>query len=303
MRAVWSFWTKPFRLHHRSVWPSERHHLLAWVLSVETARRHYPDTMLCTDDDGARLLVDRLGLEFAHVSTALNALAGHDPGWWALGKIYAYRAQTGPFVHLDNDVFLWQPLPERLFSALVFAQNPEYFTTGASYYQPEEFERSLHTTRRGWLPAEWVWYRSLGPHQRAVCCGIFGGRRLDFIHHYAEQAIRLLEHPDNQHGWALLADKIGHNILFEQYLLSACLEYHRQQAHSLYRDMEMQYLFNSPDEAFDPGQAARAGYTHLIAGAKQNRAIAERLERRVRRDYPGHYERCVESAVVAADSV
>jgi len=61
------------------------------VLALESARRHYSETYLYTDDAVAQLLIDRLGLEFAHVSTDLNALADADPGWWALGKLYAYQ--------------------------------------------------------------------------------------------------------------------------------------------------------------------------------------------------------------------
>jgi Family of unknown function (DUF6734) len=64
MKAVWSFWSKPFEAHRRFSWTSERYHLFAWVLSVETARRHYLDTWLITDDAGARLLVDRIPARF-----------------------------------------------------------------------------------------------------------------------------------------------------------------------------------------------------------------------------------------------
>jgi hypothetical protein len=90
MRAVWSFWTKPFHAYYKGNWASEKHHLLAWVLSVETARKHYPVTALITDDDGARLLVDGLGLQFTCVSTALNALPNLEHEWFNLGKLYAY---------------------------------------------------------------------------------------------------------------------------------------------------------------------------------------------------------------------
>jgi hypothetical protein len=79
---------------------------------------------LVTDDAGARMLVDGLGLQFTRVSTELNALAKHDPDWWNLGKIHAYHLQMEPFVHIDSDVFLWKRLPPRLEHADVFAQNP-----------------------------------------------------------------------------------------------------------------------------------------------------------------------------------
>ena len=63
-RAVWSFWSKPYQNHFNLAWKSEKHHLLAWILSVETARKHYPETVLHTDDDGANLFLNGLGLEF-----------------------------------------------------------------------------------------------------------------------------------------------------------------------------------------------------------------------------------------------
>lgn len=296
MLAVWSFWTKPFKAHHHSLWPSPMHHLLSWVLSVETARRHYPRTALFTDDEGAGLLVDHIGLPFDEVSTELNALAAHDTAWFALGKVFTYRAQAEPFIHIDSDVFLWNPLPESLTSAPVLAQSPDYFKTGLSYYQPEVLERVVSGGGEIWLPAEWVWYRSHGGLQRGESCGIFGGNRVDFIQHYSEQAIKLIEHPVNQPGWSLMQDKFNHNILFEQYLLAACVAYHRQRENSPYRDIDIKYLFDSLDQAYDSDQAEQLGYTHLIAGAKRNPDIAKRLEQRVKRDYPDYYERCLNAS-------
>jgi hypothetical protein len=58
----------------------------------------------------------------------------------------------------------------------------------------------------------------------------------------------------------------------------------------------MRYLLPSAAAAFNERWAACAGYTHLIGGAKRNEKLLERLEHRVRRDYPGYYERCVELA-------
>jgi hypothetical protein len=102
------------------------HHLLSWVLSVCEAVRHYPDTCLVTDTEGARLLVDSLGLPFRHVDLRLDALhPACDDEWWVLGKLTAYAAQTAPFIHLDNDVVLWNALPSAVTAAPVFAQNPE----------------------------------------------------------------------------------------------------------------------------------------------------------------------------------
>jgi hypothetical protein len=292
MRAVWSFWSKPIQVGHRAAWSSSKHHLLGWVLSTRTGMVHYRPTVLYTDDTGARALVDGAGLEFDEVHTTLNALADHDPGWWALGKLYAYRAQPAPFVHIDCDVFLWKRLREELESAPVFAQNPEYFVPGRSYYRPEIFEAAVDEVWDGWLPPEWSWYRRSGLPLRGESCGIVGGNMVEFLHHYAERAITLIEHPGNQAAWDRIGDKTSHSILFEQYLLAACLEHHRHHADSPYHNVTIDYVFPSEGHAFNPRAAEEAGYTHLLAGSKRNPRTADALEARVAEDYPELYERC-----------
>ena len=291
MRAVWSFWTKPFHAHHRRVWLSDLHHLLAWVLSVETARRHYADTALVTDEPGARLLVDRLGLRFDHVSTELAELGDADPQWWVLGKLWAYRAQDDPFLHLDNDVFLWSPLPDVLTEAPVFAQNPEWFPIAdGSWYRPDIYDKAIRAAK-GWVPDEWSSYLVAG-RNRAVCCGFLGGNAVDFLRYYAETAIRMIQHPANQAAWAGFGSTVSDNILIEQYLLAACIDYHRTREGSEYHGTHVRYLFRSSREAFTEVAAARAGYTHLIGAAKNNPVLARRLEERVACEYPHYFERC-----------
>jgi len=294
MRAVWSFWSRPFTSHHHTHWVKPVHHLFSWVISLETARKHFSRTVLYTDDDGARLLVDQLGLQFDEVSTDLNVLASYDPAWWSLGKVWTYRAQHEPFIHIDSDVFLWQPLPPELISAPLFVQCPDFFVPNASHYKPELLESTISRGGEIWLPAEWVWFRASGARQRGESCGIFGGRRIDFIQHYTNQAFKLLEHPANQPGWSHMKEKSDHNILLEQYLLAACIDYHRDRPASPFRDIEIKYLFSSLDDALASDDATRLGYTHLVGTAKKNPHIITRLEQRMQRDYPEYYERCLE---------
>ncbi len=292
MMAVWSFWTKPFRSHKQSIWGSEKHHLLSWILSVETARQHYPDTSLFTDDEGAKMLVDGLGLEFDHLSTDLNVLDKHDPEWWSLGKIYAYRAQENPFIHIDSDVFLWNPLSKRVESAPIFAQSPEYLSEGFCYC-PQEFITFIEHMN-GWVPEELIWYSTQVEEQRGDGCGIFGGNQVDFIQYYADTAIKLIEDKTNFVNWSPLSRKSIHMMLVEQYLLAACIEYQKNKSESYSSDIRIEYLFNSIAEADNPAKVKEVGYTHLWGDAKRNRNIGDRLEKRVARDYPQHYSRCIE---------
>jgi hypothetical protein len=292
MRAVWSFWSAPYRGHYHRLWRSEKQHLLSWVLSVGEACRHYPDTWLFTDSEGARMLVDELGLPFRHVDLRFDRLlsASSDNEWWVLGKLTTYGAQTAPFLHLDSDVFLWSPLPAAVTAAPVFAQNPEvFYFEDQSIYRLGPFLKGIEKFR-GWLPREWLWYAERRGN-RALCCGIFGGHDLEFIRHYADRAIEVIRHPSNQAVWPTLG--VRDNILVEQYFLSACLEYHRQNGASSRTGLEAAYLFPSSADAFDPEWATRVGYTHLIGNAKNNLSIASSLERRVQCDYPDYYERCL----------
>lgn len=291
MKAVWSLWSKPLSRGRHPGWLSHKHHLLSWVLSTELASRHYPETSLVTDDEGAAMLVDGLGLQFDSVSLALNRLEHHDPEWWAMGKLYAYAMQDEPFVHIDNDVFLWEPLPEALQQAPVFAQHPEYTTIGASFYRPESIE---HDIRRhgGWMPEEFEHYMPIGGVLKAENCGILGGTHTDFIRHYAEQAIRFIEHPANQEVWQRRPRRDQDFVTFEQLMLSACLAYHQGRADSPFADVALAHLFSSYEDATT--RADQCGYTHLVAGSKRDPELAAHLERVVARQDPAQYQRCLD---------
>ena len=297
MRAVWSFWSVPYAASAGLRWQSERYHLVAWVLSLMEARRHYSHTMLVTDTPGKVLLVERLGLPFEEVSTALDTLANTPAHFWVLGKLYAYRQQTEPFFHLDTDVFLFQRLPEWLTSADFFAQNTETFDLDQNgYYRPDDINKALVLTG-GWRPSAWTW--ALEHHLNyAVNCGLIGGRRPEFLRSFAAEAIRLIEDPANQPAWKILGDLRSENIIFEQYLLGAYLSYTQQGngagVHAPLRQatLECRFLFSSMGEAFDEERSRQLGYTHLLGTAKSDSYLLGRIEARVKRDYPAYYERC-----------
>lgn len=290
LAAVWSFWSPPYLASRQASWAHDWFHWLAWGLSVHTAAQHYPETRLVTDSRGAHVLVDLLGLPFTHVSTALDAWAEADPGWWALGKLEAYRLQERPFVHLDTDVFLWKRLPPALERAPVFAQNPEPIIPGMTCYAPAVIEHAIGPD--GWLPPEWRWYRATPGPWRAECCGILGGQDVDFIRHYADLALRLIAGEPNDRLLRAMTDKPSHMILAEQYLLTACVDYHHARPGSPFAGVSIDYLFHDLATAYRPEAASEAGYTHLAAGAKQNGRACRQIEVRVREWLPDFHERC-----------
>ena len=292
MRAVWSFWSKPFSAFKGRIWREPLHHLLAWGLSYRLAAEHYPETVLITDRQGEALLVDRLGLPFTHVCTDLEQLADVECGWWALGKLLAYSLQDRPFVHLDTDVFLWKRLPQRLEEAGVFSQCPEDHSLD-EWSSPVGVEAAFarHALE---LPAEWQWSRSRpGRGFREENCGILGGNRTDFIRYYANLGLDWVRNPAHAAAWSELPDKSGYNMIIEQFLLAACVDYHRFHPTSAYRGIRIQGLFDSFGEAFNPRATARVGFTHLMGDAKTNEFVTQRLERRMLQEDPDFYRHCV----------
>lgn len=299
MRAVWSFWSKPYAAKAHALWRTPLHHLLGWGLSVQTASQYYPDTLLVTDTAGKKLLVDELGIPFRQVSTELDRLHDFDPAWFSLGKLVAYSIQDQPFVHLDADVFLWKPLPQHVKQSAVIAQCPEFHAHG-----PESplcrVEGAFHQHKAS-LPVEWEWVRARqDAYLREENCGIVGGANVEFLRHYARTAMSMVTAPENGPAWSSVGDRYPFNWCIEQFLLAACADFHHSDSASAYGGVEVRYLFPSVDEACDLNRAARMGFTHLWGNAKSHAAVAMRLEERVRRENPAYFRRC-EQVLAQAD--
>jgi hypothetical protein len=278
---------------YRGGWRSLFDHLLSWGLSMATARPHFSSLHLVTDSAGAELLVDRLGLAFDSVSISLDRLHAHDPDIWILGKLSAYREQTEPFLHIDSDVYLWQPPPPEFLAADVAAAYPEYLRLGNTYYRSESFKAEVRRAG-GWLPEALDRYIPVRGILRAENCGVVGGRRTDFISHYADQALRLIEHPDNQLAWSRRGQMQADSLILEQHMLSAELDRHRNDPQSPFHGIAIRYLFAGEGDA--ASNAGSRGFTHLIGGAKHNGEALDRLAGWVQDALPDHYARCLEIA-------
>ena len=300
MRSVWSFWSKPFHRWKGRVWQQPLHHMLAWGLSLRLARQHYPETVLITDTPGKRLLVDRLGLEFQYVSTELDRLDDEDEGWWALGKLVAYSLQDRPFVHLDTDCFLWKALSPSVTSAPVFAQCPEIHSVQDEWDRPSRIEELFARHGRS-LPVEWEWASSINTTSfREENCGVMGGNDIPFLRHFSQTSIDLVTDPALAALWAELPEKSGFNMIVEQFFLAACVDYHRSHPTSPFRGVGIRYLFDSWGAAFDPGEASRIGFTHLLGDVKSDPAVIVRLERRVATMDPAFHRHCHRVATAKA---
>jgi hypothetical protein len=134
-KAVFSLWKKPIdngqlRYGYNSLYDLA----CSYVLAIETARKHYPNIDLVTDDAGKNLLQRKLGIQFNNVSTELNEIANLSPLHWAMPKIIAMKVQRESFLYLEGNVMLWDDLPKDVKNADVAFQNPEPTDLFDAYY-------------------------------------------------------------------------------------------------------------------------------------------------------------------------
>jgi hypothetical protein len=201
--------------------------------------------------------------------------------------------QDRPFIHIDSDAFLWKPLPQSVTNAPVFAQSPEFHPPLDAWSDPSLVEAAFAKHALP-LPVEWEWWRSLGETgYREESCGIVGGQRPDFLRHYAQLGLQLVRDPAHAPAWRELPDKSNFNMTIEQFLLAACLDYHRFHPESPYRGVRIKYLFQNWADAFDPAKCAQAGYTHLLGDSKCDAAVMQRLEQRMRSEDRDFYSHCL----------
>jgi hypothetical protein len=263
-KIVYSLWTKPSgNILQKAVnWYSPKAQLLCLALSVYKSAENFKKVELITDSEGWKI-IKQLKLPFTSVKTILDDIPTEDYGFWALGKIYAYKEQDKPFIHLDNDAILWQKLPDWVLNSELFVQNTEDEGWFDSAYMPE----INHANKvLNYFPPNW------GNVKEAYCTGIFGGTDIEFIQDYCNEALKFIYDKRNKRGWDSIANKGSYCIIFEQYLL-AC----------------MVYAHNKPvtffDRNLDKKKLAELGYTHLW-GAKKEKSIENLLLNSLNKNYP-----------------
>ena len=132
MRIVQTFWTAgQDPLKHSFGWSHPQYNLMSWALSCLSLREHYDDVELYTDSAGYHILIEVLGLPYTKTHVVFDDFKCL-PHHWALAKIKTYSMQTEPFIHVDGDVYLPQPLPKEIENAPLVAQNREI---GTQYYR------------------------------------------------------------------------------------------------------------------------------------------------------------------------
>ncbi len=229
---------------------------------------------------GKEILIDRLRLPYTHVSVALNELDGYNPGLWNLGKIYTYSIQYEPFLHIDNDVFVFKEFEPYIINAPLVAQNLEKKVPGYS----KTFKNMVET-----FPTIPQHLRSIYNLDFTPSCnaGILGGANTAFFQHYMQEVFSFIK--DNEID-------IGRLVNFNAGNISVILEQVFFYSLALHYNLDIAYLLPEAD-GFPPqiGYFHEAkknkDFVHCVSFFKKDRVAYSLLELKLQQNYPEDYRR------------
>lgn len=290
MKIVQSFWTKPSLKgtklsgnRFNGGWPHRKLNYMSWALSCLQLRKYYDSVELVTDSMGKEILIDMLQLPYSKVHVELDKLNSFHHGLWTLGKIYSYTLQDQPFLHVDNDVFIWERFSDDIFSYGIVGQNVQLNTS--------VYSKTFHTVidQFDFVPHYLQPYKGMD-FVPCVNAGIMGGTDLDFFHAYAMEVFAFIT--NNGRLLDPMPDDLNvseFTVVYEQVFLYG---------YAAECTKKVAYLFEeATDVPLDIGLfhecAKNKQFVHCLGGYKQIRVVYSFLENRLKQLYPDYYHRII----------
>ncbi len=289
MKIVQSFWTKPFLQSDDAVagnrlnggWVSREYNYYSWALSCLQLKKYYSEVEIVTDALGKEILIDKLKLPYTNVVTELDQLANQHEALWALGKIHAYKIQRKPFLHVDNDIFIWQPFESRVQNAGLTAQNTEMTT--------EVYMNTFNFILKNfsYIP-DCIKELQGSRYIPCVNAGILGGSDLKFYEEYTTEVYDFLGKNDAVLRRSLDKIDVGYiNVFFEQAIFYGLAGKGNKKVQCLFPE-----AVNTPlDIGFMHLAGQNKGFVHSYAVFKRRRILYSMVEMKLRMLYPGYYKR------------
>ena len=158
-------------------------HILGHALSAATISRYYKDFVLITDDLGKEMAL-ACKMPYTDIISVGKSFPS-DPCFWVHSKMYAYQVTKEPFIHFDNDIFLWEPLPKDKVDVDVVALHSETFMW---YF----YEGSLRGLAAAQVPITDLHLKHW-TNRMPINMSVFGGNNYQVINKYADYVLDWLQ--------------------------------------------------------------------------------------------------------------
>lgn len=264
-KAVFSYFNPENNYLHRCGFKRYSDFLYTTALSILCASRKFKEVEMVSNDWGVEMF-QKLKMPVTSYSNRLNDMKNVSRFFWAYGKMLAYCDQTKPFVHIDNDVFLWDPLPKRILNAELCFQSHEPFNLeGYKYYD---------MLKQPWAEAP-VRPQKIVDNEVtdfAYNCGICGGSYLNFFKEWKKCSEEYIFSEENQAVFfseKYLKMIIHQNLFHEQYFAACLIKMHKMRSKVKVLDPDAMKIEN------------KLKYTHLWGNTKQDISLMRRVELRL----------------------
>lgn len=263
-KAVFSYFNPDESFGNRCGFLRYGDFLFTTALSVLCASRYFEEVQFISSDWGLDI-IRSLKLPITNYSDKLNEMKSVSKYFWAYGKLLAYNEQTVPFVHIDNDVFLWEPLPQRILKARLCFQSHELFKLpGYDFY-----DRLKPCFKKAPVKPRVIAENEVTDF--AYNCGICGGHDLAFFKEWIATSAEYIFAPRNQNVFFKQFEyMLIHQNLFHEQYFAACLI----KKHDMRRSVRV--LAN---DAMKIPQILK--YTHLWGTTKQDKGMMARVRMRL----------------------
>ena len=283
-KVVQSFWSKPFleaEKENKNLWLNKEMFFISHAFSLLKLKEFYSNVELVTDDFGKRILIDILELPYDSISLSLNEINDYRHELWALGKIKAYSIQKEPFIHVDNDVFIWKEFDSLFLNNPLFCQN---FENNVEYYSKitQEVKNNEYE-----IPKEMDFYIENDAtinNFEGVNAGVIGGTDLIFLKKYCDLAFDIVD--KNYSKLDNLSNINPFNVFFEQALFYAL---------SINDNIRIETLLPPTDKTFINlvriEDIPISSYIHTVSVWKKSTHINEYIYIMLKEYYPTYFNK------------
>ena len=263
MKAIHSFWSKPFLNNRWGITDQFRKNIFTYALSAIYAKRLFGNVTLVCDSIGADFL-EVIGYD--DVNTSLNDLEDVNPKFWAYGKIKSLSLFNESVLHIDGDVLLrYESLKK------VFESNWDVIV------QMKEVGEHFTGTYSEMLPtvSKVVGFIDYELYNFVYNCGVIGFKDVSFKNQYCHTFFDTIEKCNK--GISELNKINGKyeiNCALEQSLLTAMAENNNKYVKELLPLAEM-------TEIGLEGLANKIGYAHLWGKSKYDEFWLNKVRKRL----------------------
>lgn len=261
MNIIMSLWTKPCVGGKAHGYSSIECMIDSIILSANVIKRHYSEVHFYTDKQGYDWIEPYLNkLPFTKIEVCLDEINWLDDRYWSLGKMYVYSLQKEPFIHIDNDVFVWEKFNEQLLDSDFLFQEIETFNDSIWDF----YNKGLKIYGLA-IPKE------IEVLDSAFNCGVFGcltKEALDLIPIYYKTGFNFVKRTK-------IIPNIEKESMSNRWLASVIIEQVFIYSLVLANNLKFNTLLDSNTNKY------KLKYTHQIGATKRNNIVENRIKERI----------------------